>query len=50
MARLCGFSIFALVWVSNQYMSIYSRLRRDIKHENLEIKAKEGDVERRKAA
>jgi len=32
-------------WVSNQYKSIYSRLRLDIKHENLEIKAKEGDVE-----
>ncbi len=43
-------SLFALVWVSNQYMSIYSRLRLDIKHENLEIKAKEGDGERRKAA
>lgn len=34
----------------HQYMSIYSRLRLDIKHENLEIKTKEGDVERRKAA
>jgi hypothetical protein len=43
-------SLFALVWVSNQYMSIYSRLRLDIKQEILEIKAKEGDVERRKAA
>ena len=43
-------SLFALVWVSNQYMSIYSRLRLDIKHENLEIKAQEGDVERRKTA
>jgi hypothetical protein len=43
-------SLSALVWVSNQYMSIYSRLRLDIKHENLEIKAQEGDVERRKAA
>jgi hypothetical protein len=43
-------SLSALVWVSNQYMSIYSRLRLDIKHENLEIKAREGDVERRRAA
>ncbi len=42
-------ALFALVWVSNQYMSIYNRLRLDIKHENLEIKAKE-EVERRKAA
>ena len=32
-------SLFALVWVSNQYMSIYNRLRLDIKQENLEIKA-----------
>ncbi len=37
-------SIFALVWVSNQYMSIYSRSRRDIKHENLEIKSKKGSL------
>jgi len=43
-------ALFALVWVSNQYMSIYGRLRLDIKHENLEIKAKEGEVEHRKAA
>lgn len=43
-------SLFALVWVANQYISVYNRLRLDIKHENLEIKAKEGDVERRKAA
>jgi len=43
-------ALFALVWVSNQYMSVYNRLRLDIKHENLEIKAKEDDVEERKAA
>ena len=43
-------ALFALVWISNQYMSIYNRLRLDIKHENLEIKAREGDVEQRKAA
>jgi hypothetical protein len=41
---------FALVWAANQYMSIYNRLRLDIKNENLEIKAKEEDVEQRKAA
>jgi hypothetical protein len=43
-------ALFALVWVSNQYMSIYNRLRLDIKHENHEIKAKEDDVEEPKAA
>ena len=43
-------ALFALVWVSNQYMSVYNRLRLDIKQENLEIKAKEDDVEERKAA
>jgi len=43
-------ALFALVWVSNQYMSIYGRLRLNIKHENVEIKAKEGEVEHGKAA
>lgn len=43
-------SFFALVWVANQYMSIYNRLRLDIKHEQVEIKAEEGTVEKRKAA
>ena len=43
-------SFFALVWVANQYMSIYNRLRLDIKHEQVEIKADEGMVEQRKAA
>jgi hypothetical protein len=28
---------FALVWVANQYMSIYGRLRLDIKRERVEI-------------
>ena len=36
---LIGF--FALVWVANQYMSIYNHLRLDIKHEQVEIRAKE---------
>ena len=31
-------------------MGIYNRLRLDIKHEQVEIKAEEGMVERRKAA
>jgi hypothetical protein len=43
-------AFFALVWVANQYMSIYNRLRLDIKHEQVEIKADEQVVEERKAA
>lgn len=43
-------ALFALVWVANQYMSIYNRLRLDIKHEQVEIKADEQITERRKAA
>lgn len=38
-------SFFALVWIANQYMSIYNRLRLDIKHEQVEIKADERDVD-----
>ncbi len=41
---------FALVWVANQYMSVYNRLRLDIKHEHIEIKQKETEVEQQKAA
>jgi hypothetical protein len=37
-------SLFALVWVANQYMSIYNHLRLDIKHEQVEIRAKEEEV------
>jgi hypothetical protein len=43
-------AFFALVWVANQYMSIYNRLRLDIKHEQVEIKADEKKVDKRKAA
>ncbi len=43
-------SFFALVWVANQYMSIYNRLRLDIKHEKVEIQADEQTVQQRKAA
>lgn len=32
---------FALVWVANQYMSIYNRLRLDIKRERIETTVKE---------
>ena len=41
---LIGF--FALVWVANQYMSIYARLRLDIQHERIEIKAEEQEIKR----
>jgi len=37
---------FALVWVANQYMSIYNRLRLDIKSERVEIETKEEMKER----
>jgi hypothetical protein len=44
-------ALFSLVWVANQYMSIYNHLRLDIKHEQVEIRAKEEDVvPKRKAA
>jgi len=43
-------SFFALVWVANQYMSIYNRLRLDIKHEQVEIRAEEGTVKQSKAS
>jgi hypothetical protein len=43
-------SLFALVWVANQYMSIYNRLRLDIKHEKIEIKQKESNPQPRRAA
>jgi hypothetical protein len=38
-------AFFALVWVANQYMSVYNRLRLDIKHEQVEIKADEKKVD-----
>jgi hypothetical protein len=45
-------SLFALVWVANQYMSIYNHLRLDIKHELVEIhtKEKQAAVQKPKAA
>lgn len=36
---------FALVWMANIYMSIFARLRLDIKRERVEISAVEQDVE-----
>ena len=37
---------FALVWVANQYMSLYGRLRLDIKSERLETDIKERVAEK----
>jgi hypothetical protein len=37
-------AFFALVWLANQYMSVYSRLRLDIQHERIEIKAEEEEM------
>ena len=34
-------ALFALVWIANQYMSIYDRLRLDIKTERIESEIKE---------
>ncbi len=34
-------ALFALVWVANQYMSIYNHLRLDIKHEQVQIHAEQ---------
>lgn len=40
---------FALVWVANFYMSLYNRLRLDIKHENVSIEVEQGYAEEKKA-
>ena len=34
-------AFFSLVWIANQYMSVYNRLRLDIKTERLESEIKE---------
>lgn len=41
-----GYAIgfFSLVWIANYYMSIYNRLRLDIKTERLEGEIKEGEA------
>ena len=43
-------SFFSLVWIANQYMSIYNRLRLAIKHQGIEIKAVAQEVQEKKAA
>ena len=40
---------FALVWVANQYMSLYNRLRLDIKSERIEADIKEKVAEKVKS-
>jgi len=40
-------ALFALVWVANLYMSIFGRLRLDIKRERVEIKGVEHEVEQK---
>lgn len=42
-------ALFALVWISNIYMSIFGRLRLVIKRERVEISAKEEQVDPRKS-
>jgi hypothetical protein len=37
-------SLFALVWIANTYMSIFGRVRLDIKRERVEIKGVEHEV------
>ena len=41
---------FTLVWVANIYMSLFGRLRLDIKRERVEIEAEEIGVEKEEAA
>jgi hypothetical protein len=40
---------FSLVWVSNQYMGIYNRLRLTIKSERVEIETREEERDKMKA-
>ena len=42
-------ALFALVWIANQYMSVFRRLRLDIKHEGIAIKAEEKKVTKKAA-
>jgi hypothetical protein len=41
---------FALVWVANVYMNLYSHIRLDIKRERVEIKAQEKSMENEQVA
>ena len=37
-------SLFSLVWIANQYISIYDRLRLEIKHEHISINTQQQQV------
>ncbi len=39
-------ALFSLVWVANQYISIYNHLRLDIKHEKIEIEAENTNLKK----
>ena len=41
---------FALVWVANFYMSLYNRLRLDIKHENVVIAVEQASIPEAKSS
>ena len=43
-------ALFALIWIANQYISIYNRLRLDIKSERLDSEIKEEVVAKAKSA
>lgn len=43
--RGCMIAWFSLVWVANAYMSLFGRLRLDIKHEHIEIAASGMDLQ-----
>lgn len=47
-----GYAIagFSLVWIANVYMSLFGRLRLDIKYEGVEIAAEQDTLASRKAA
>jgi hypothetical protein len=42
--------LFALVWIANQYMSIFDRLRLDIKRERVQIRGEEHEIKQKVSA
>lgn len=45
MESLVNHLLFAFVWVANLYMAVLANLRLDIRHERLEIKSKDLDLQ-----
>ena len=41
-------SRFALVWIANLYMAVFASLRLDLRHERIEIKSKDLDLQSKK--